>query len=207
MTERPAPLRATVLATLALLVAAGCAHGARRAAPEHVSAGEGNRDWYAGTPEMQARLAKLVAQIPGSSAPDRIRIGRDIVSLGEPAVPVLVRALEDPSPDTRGTAAWLLGFLGDPRSSSALVHALDDPAPLVRYEAASSLLRMKDDRGLYTAIAGLEDPDPLVRSKCLLLLEDATGETFGFRADQEPDERAAAVARWRAWAAARKARG
>ena len=41
----------------------------------------------------------------------------------------------------------------------------------------------------------------LAAAQSLIILEEHTGKSFGYRIDDPPDERAAAVARWRAWAA------
>jgi HEAT repeat protein len=190
-------------ALFCVLALGACTPTPPRPEPEGVRPGSGDRPWYRGTPEMQRRIRALIAKMPTVEGAERIVLGRRIVSFGEPAVPQLVEALRDRNPTTRGTAAWLLGFLADPRAAPALLEASRDPSQLVRYEAATSLLRIGDDRGFPVLISGLEDPDPRIRAKCILQLKDTTGETLGFIADDAPDDRAAAVARWRAWAASR----
>ena len=202
-------LRRTAVAALLLtcLVLAGCqgAQSQKRELPENtVDAGPGNRPWFAGTPEMQERIRKMLAMVPDTKGAGRIELGRRIVGFGEPATPILVDALNDQSADTRGTAAWLLGFVKDPRTADALARAASDEDPLVRYEASASLLAIGDPRGLNGLITGLQDEDPRIREKCITVLEAHTGETMGFRADDRPAERAAAVARWRAWACNRR---
>jgi hypothetical protein len=188
-------------AVLLLLVGCrGIGTGDRRS--NTVSAGPGNRPWYAGTPEMQASIRKLLAQVPNTTGAGRIELGRRIVSFGEPAIPILVETLGSDDAALRGTAAWLLGFSRDARVVDALARTASDPDRLVRYEAASSLLSLGDPRGLHGTIDGLEDADPRIRAKCLDVLERHTGRTFGFAADGNPVDRAAAVSRWRAWAAA-----
>jgi hypothetical protein len=195
---------ALLACALACGTLAACRSGAGPG-PERAAAPDGPeaRSWYEGTELMQAQLADLVRRIPETSGRERIELGRRIVSYGEPAVPVLVRSLGDADADVRGTAAWLLGFLGDPRSAGALQVATDDPAPLVRYEAGAALLRMGDARGFAPLVAGLEDADVRSRSRCLIVLQERTGETFDYRPNDPPEERAAAVGRWRAWVASR----
>jgi HEAT repeat protein len=61
------------------------------------------------------------------------------------------------------------------------------------------MMRMGDRRGLGTLVDGLEDLDPLVRARAILVLKEGTGETFEYRADDNPVDRSAAVARWRFW--------
>ena len=193
--------RVLVLALLVPISLAAC-QGSRKPAdaPNTVSAGEGNRPWYAGTPQMQEQIRKLLALAPEMTGAGRIELGRRIVGFGEPATPILVDALADPDPAMRGTAAWLLGFMKDPRTSNALARAASDKEKLVRYEASSSLLQIGDPRGMNALLNGLSDADPRIRAKCIGVLEAHTGETFGYRADDRPADRTAAIARWRAWA-------
>ena len=165
------------------------------------------RKYNCGTPKQQEAIADLIAQIPTTSGAARIEVGRLLVAFGEPAMPQLVEALRSPSADTRSTAAWCLGFLGDPRAADPLAAATTDSDKFVRLEAASSLLKLRDRRGLDVLVRGLDDGDPRVRAKCIGLLEQMTGETFGYRADLSPSDRQAAVARWRAWAAQQRAPG
>jgi HEAT repeat protein len=96
-------------------------------------------------------------------------------------------------------AAYVLGVIKDPRSLDALHVAATGGAERLRFEAATSMLRMDDRRGLPPMIDGLESPDALVRARAILVLEENTGATMGYRADDRPADRAAAVARWRAW--------
>jgi hypothetical protein len=198
---------ACIPALIAVLCVAACTPRRPPAPdPSLISAGAGQRAWYGGTAEMRAELQSLIAQIPETGGESRVLLARKIVGFGEPAVPQLVCALKDSSSEIRGAAAWMLGFLGDPRAADVLLGALADPVPAVRYEAAASLLKMKDDRGLATIVDGLEDPDAMVRAKCIILLKELTGESFGYEADLAPDDRKAAVARWRAWVDDRRAR-
>ena len=96
-------------------------------------------------------------------------------------------------------SAYVLGMVKDPRSLAALQQATLSKNRLLRFEAATAMVRMGDRRGLSTLIEGLEDRDPLVRARCILVLHERTGETMEYKADDAPGERAAAVARWRAW--------
>jgi hypothetical protein len=168
---------------------------------EGIPTAKAARKYDRGTRKQQTEIAKLIASIPCTQGAERIEVGRLIVAFGEPAMGQLVEALGNPSADTRNTAAWCLGFLGDPRAADALYGSTMDCDKFVRLEAASSLLKLQDRRGWTVIIRGLDDGDPRVRAKCIALLEQMTGETFGYRADQVPTDRAAAVSRWRAWAA------
>lgn len=51
---------------------------------------------------------------------------RDIVVIGEAAVPALLSALDDPDGNVRRGAAWSLGQIGDPRAVPFLISSLSD---------------------------------------------------------------------------------
>jgi HEAT repeat protein len=199
-------MRARALVVVAAAAAcAGCPSGGRRPdpTPPTVAAGEGDRPYYAGTEEERRRLEEMAAALATARDEKAVEVGRRILSRGEAAIPVLLDALKGASPAQRGAAAFLLGVAKDRRTLPALVEAVADPVPSVRYEAAGALLELGDARGLDVLVGGLEDADARLRAKCLEVLKEKTGLSFGFEADGPPDERAAAVRRWRAWLAAR----
>jgi HEAT repeat protein len=165
-----------------------------------------DRPYFEGTERMRAEVRSLLSRLPRASLSDRLDVGRRVVAIGEPAVPLLEESLASPDADVRSGSAWLLGLLRDPRSAPALRRAAADPVAHVACEAAASLLKMEDAAGYERLVQGLSDPDPRIRSRCVLLLERATGTDHDYRPDDAPEERAAAIARWRAWLDAR-ARG
>ena len=199
---------AVVLGSLVVAAGlAGCPAGRVRAGREtclpEVSAGEGCRPWYAGTEDDRRRIEEAVGRLATARGEELLDLGRAILSRGEAATPYLVEALKSKSDQARGQAAYLLGVRKDRRTIPALREAATDPAPVVRYEAAGALLELTDPAGLDVLIDGLSDPDPRLRAKCAAVLTEKTGQRFGFEADGTPEDRAAAVARWRAWAATR----
>lgn len=167
---------------------------------EGIPTAKAARKYNQGTAKQQQAIKELIDSIPSTEGAARIEVGRLIVAFGEPAMPQLIEALSHPNSVTRSTAAWCLGFLGDPRAADALCAATQDCDKFVRLEAASSLLKLQDVRGLDVIVRGLDDGDPRVRAKCIGLLQQLTGETFDYRADDPPSDRAAAVSRWRQWA-------
>ena len=76
---------------------------------------------------------------------------------------------------------------------------MSNPAPVVRAGAVG----LGDDQPEYVAVPAwitrLADKDPVVRMASNESLKKRTGQDFGFVAWAEPDERAVAVARWKAW--------
>jgi hypothetical protein len=208
MTRGARVLRTAAPLLAASLVIAGCPSTRGRGAPpppaERIDV-VGDRPYCTGGEGETRRLRALVDRLATASAADAIETGKAIVSRGEAAIPLLLEGLRGPEPRLRGASAYLLGVLKDRRTVPALETATADPVPSVRYEAAGALLEMQDPNGLSVLVDGLLDPDARLRAKCLDVLQEKTAQTFGFEADAAPDERAAAVRRWRAWLAAREA--
>ncbi|MEW4570147.1 HEAT repeat domain-containing protein [Tautonia sp. JC769] len=76
---------------------------------------------------------------------------------------------------------------------------LNDPAPFVRARAAGLDESVGDAQAIPALIAHLEDSDPVVRLSSHETLRQRTGQDFGFVPYGTPEDRAAAVARWRSW--------
>lgn len=184
----------------------GACRGTPAARPDGVQAsdyaappGEDDRPIYLGTEAMQGRVRERLLEVPGASATERQRIGLELVRLGEPAVAPLIASLADPDPSVRVLACFALGQLRDARSLDPIAALLEDPAPGVRYEAATALLRNGDVRGVDALLAALEDRDALARARAIQVLEEVTGQRFGYVAHAREEDRAAALCRWRAW--------
>ena len=217
MTRRLVPRLAMALVLSALALAA-CRHSPR---PDEISGeptsgdpGSGEREAdalpaprvpYRGTRRTRQDIADLLARVPSAGPPERQKIQARLVAHGEPAVVPLTQALRDPSADVRMTAAYALGMIQDPRALDALAAHRQDPNEAVRFEVATAMWRMSDLRGLDPLLYGLEHADPRIRARSIAVLRERTGDTLGYRADDTPVDRSAAVARWRAWARQRRA--
>jgi HEAT repeat protein len=72
------------------------------------------------------------------------RIAADaLIHIGAPAVPGLIRALEqEAAPQVRANAARALALIGDTTAIPALFHALEDDSMMVQYWAEAGLERM-----------------------------------------------------------------
>ncbi len=72
------------------------------------------------------------------------RIAADaLIHIGEPAVPGLIRALEqDAQPQVRANAARALALIGDKSAIPSLFHALEDDSMMVQHWADEGLERM-----------------------------------------------------------------
>jgi HEAT repeat protein len=74
------------------------------------------------------------------------------------AVDSLIRALEDPDPETRLYSVWALGALRDSRASSPLMEKLHEEDPAVRKMAAFSLGLLEDRAAVPALRIALADP-------------------------------------------------
>jgi hypothetical protein len=77
---------------------------------------------------------------------------------------------------------------------------IQDPAPLVRARAVGLGLRQPDAYVLSALVERLSDADPVVRLAAHEELRRRSGRDFGYVPWASPDERAAAINRWREWA-------
>ncbi|MFM8980057.1 MAG: HEAT repeat domain-containing protein [Planctomycetia bacterium] len=189
-------------AALALaLCAAGCAGAPAQAPAEPVAPPAApQRPFYEGTEAMRASARQAIADFERPEGTAAMDASARLARLGEPAVPPLLEALRmHPSARTRGMSAYTLGFLRDRRALEPLAQTLADRDRPVQLEAATALLRLGDDRGLVRLVDALEDRDAAVRSRAIGVLQEAVGSTWGYGVSEAPEDRAAAVARWRSW--------
>jgi hypothetical protein len=76
---------------------------------------------------------------------------------------------------------------------------MQNPAPVVRARAIAQGDSRLNPKELPELIGRLEDVDPVVRLTAHEELRRRTGRDFGFVPWASPEERAAAVGRWRSW--------
>jgi HEAT repeat protein len=99
---------------------------------------------------------------------------RELVSIGNKAVPHLIRALSDKRHWVRWEAAKALGQIGDKAATEALVKALEDSEFDVHWLAAEALINIgKDSLGpLLMALADHGDKSLLLRQGAHHVLHD-----------------------------------
>jgi HEAT repeat protein len=90
----------------------------------------------------RAAVDGLLALLRRSNAYAGRHVGDALGKIGEPAVPSLVRALEDENPAIRAQAARALVRVESQLAIPALIKALDDPEPAVEHYAWEALQRM-----------------------------------------------------------------
>jgi HEAT repeat protein len=115
------------------------------------------------------------------------------------AYPQLREALRSEDAHTRANVIYTFQLAGDRRNIEFIRPLLEDPAVVVRYEAAATLVDMGDPSGFPTLVDGLADANIRWRFKCLEALRTVTGQDFGYKHDDDPALRQAAVSRWRGW--------
>jgi len=76
---------------------------------------------------------------------------------------------------------------------------IENPAPLVRARAVGLGRRQADSQVIPALVGRLGDADPVVRLAAHEELRRRTGRDFGYVSWASPEERSAAIDRWRAW--------
>lgn len=141
----------------------------------------------------------------------RVAVARAWYRLGwrsEQAKEALLADLETRDAELRLEVQWALGRVSaDPEVVRRLLETMrTDANPLFRDKAACALAsdqihltpeqRLAQFGGLIEALA---DEEPQVRSIAIQALKILTGQSKGFQPAAPPDQRAAAIARWRQW--------
>jgi hypothetical protein len=145
--------------------------------------------------EIDERISALQYQTEERLYQNMMRL----VYIGEPAIPAVMDGLDHTSPRVRASCAYILGILRDRRTIDTLEAHLDDKVPVVRYEVATSLGIMGVKSAYHVLIEGLKDEDIRNRFKAHESLTMLTHNNFGYKHDDEPERRAAAIVRWETW--------
>lgn len=183
--------------TLALALLAACGSTRESVRPAH----EG--PWIQPSPDFERRIDKHAGRLPYlQSLEDFTTEIRWFVGAGEPAYEILLELAGSDDPKVAGTAFAALGSSGDAR---LVLHLEEIPWPAedrsrLRYERARCHTKLGDWSHVDVLIEGLRDGNLWSRSLCFKALRDATGETFDYHPQEEPEAREEAVARWEKWA-------
>jgi HEAT repeat protein len=107
-----------------------------------------------------------------------------LAQIGWPAVPELIKALDDPLPAVRQRALWALGIIGpDAKAALQAVCAfLDDKDAKMRLLAAQVLTEMGPQArpALAALVTALRDADPQVRLQAAVALHDLGPDTLDY---------------------------
>jgi HEAT repeat protein len=92
----------------------------------------------------------------------------------EDSLNVMLRAIENGTPDIRWKAAFVLGEIGSEKAVQSLNKAVRDPDFLVRWNATNALGRIKSPDSIQGLLIALTDDDLLIRGKAA----EALGEGY-----------------------------
>lgn len=194
--------RTIACVALALLLAPACATTESNTAASNVH-------WLEPSPLLKQKIDDAVARLPWTHGVERVEQIQWLAGIGEPAYDTLIELCADSRPDVAASAVAALGATGDSRLVEPLRKVewatADDRA--LEYEKARAFARLGDWSRVDLLIAGLEDETLWARAWSVQALREATGQDFGFDPKAEPDQRAEAVAKWKAWSSSRKGEG
>jgi len=92
--------------------------------------------------EINSIVKDFISNLSSSDDLTRVRARHALVAIGEPALPALVEALDNPDNLERWEVAKAIGEIGTSEAAPALVRALEDEEFEVRWCAAEGLIRM-----------------------------------------------------------------
>jgi len=110
----------------------------------------------------EAEIAELVQGLDAYTLNNREAL-EDLIAIGGPAVPALIRCLHDTDWFIRDLAAHALGKIGDPSAVPTLIECLNDERESVRCNAIRALGWIGDASAVPELERLLGDPDGLVR--------------------------------------------
>lgn len=156
--------------------------------------------------ELQRAISEIVKRVRLETGAALFDDLKRLVAYDVFAVEQVTPLASDPNARIRGNALWVLAQIRDPERKDlmaqidrTLKHGLTDVEPAVRFEAASGLAARGDWDVIPVLIDGLDNADSGIRYRCHAQLMATTSCDFGFGVDDAPEQRSAAVARWRTW--------
>src|SRR3990172_6256339 len=87
-------------------------------------------------------IEDLICNLASNDDSIRKKAFVSLVTLGEKAVPLLIKVLNDPNDTVRWEAAKALGDIGNPEAAPALVRGLEDEEFGIIWAAAEGLIKM-----------------------------------------------------------------
>jgi HEAT repeat protein len=136
----------------------------------------------------QKAVVELIGQLGDKEPFVRDPIVARLVQIGPPAVPILLKVIEDEDWVIRQGASQALGKIGDPQAVEPLIHALGDKNQWIRQYAAEALGLIGDKRAVEPLVEALKDDNPNVRK----VAAEALVSIRGFATEAErPDKQQA----------------
>jgi HEAT repeat protein len=109
---------------------------------------------------MPEEIATLIARLADKDGFAREAARLELVDIGRPAVPALMRLLSDKRDQERWEAVNALAEIADPSSARALVRMLEDKVFDVRWLAAEGLIRIGAEALAPVLRALIINPEP-----------------------------------------------
>ena len=156
--------------------------------------------------KIQDEVSHVIESLRNSNGVDVVSNLNRLHAYAEFAVPQLCELAEDPNPQMRGNAMWVLAKITDrnypevqEQINDVLWDGLDDRDHLVRYEAATGLLARNQWDSIPVILEGMQDQNPQVRMSCHDVLRTMTSRDYGYVASASEEERMVAMALWSDW--------
>ncbi len=112
-----------------------------------------------------------IAQLKNSSDAVVLKAQRELVRIGKPAVPFLIKALKKKSnAQMRKNICQILERIRDERARETLIKRLKDRDVFVRLAAASALIALRDKSGIPVCLKALKKKDVKVRRLAIRIL-------------------------------------
>jgi HEAT repeat protein len=149
------------------------------------------------------RRDKNVAALGNEVAGTNVEVARQAVGalgrVGSEAMEQVKRAMRDPRPRVREKAVTVFAQVARREDAAPLAElARKDGSPDVRAAAISGLERMYAFDEMETILGAMEDPDVVVRRRAAAAATRFACAVVGFKADDPPEKRKAAVEQMRA---------
>ncbi|MFH2000147.1 MAG: HEAT repeat domain-containing protein [Planctomycetota bacterium] len=148
---------------------------------------------------LEGEVKKVVDRLPYQNGMALFTDINHLVSFGRFAVDPMIECLDSPNEKVRSSAALVLGTLRADAALEKLLSMVDDQNKWVRLEVARAVLEIGAWDTIPIIIDGLNDEDLRTRELCFHLLNEKTGEDFGYTVKAEKEDRVAAVDRWKIW--------
>ncbi len=139
----------------------------------------------------QKRIAELIGQLGDKEPFVRDSVVTTLAEIGPPAVPLLIRAMDDEDWVIRQGASQALGRIGDPRAVEPLIIALGDKNQWIRQYAAEALGLIGDKQAIEPLVEALEDDNSNVRDVAAKALVSIRGFATQQEQTQTPDKKQA----------------
>jgi hypothetical protein len=147
------------------------------------------------------RIRENVRKLGDRSIPFAVldRVQEELVLAGRPAEAELVAALGNADAHAKAQILIVLGLFRNPELVKDIAPHLADPVAEVAMAAAAALAKHGVRDGIPLMIRGLRHEDLRIRDWCNICLIEATGQHFGFRANDPLDRREFSIRKWEEW--------